>query len=288
MADHIIYQEMRPNQALSPFIDAYWTVTGHNTGYLPDKVLPDACVDIIFNAGPAFAAEIGATRMDRGHAYLIGTMTRFKEMIRPPATRLIGIRFKPGGFPFFYDHQLLKDTADKTMEFDPGLLPDIPEPYLLPDIPEPYLLPDIPEPFLLPNIPEYPANLAALLDRFFCNRLAAPSQQILTVITTVHQAEGRLTVTELARRNFITTRQLERLFSLHLDIAPKEFINVTRFRYAFSKIRPESPRKRLLDIACECGYYDHAHFTNDIRRYTGSSPSALPTPTISTFSTSTP
>ena len=264
MADHIIYRELRPHPALSPFIDAYWTVTGHNAGFVPDKVLPDACVDIIFNAGPAFAAEIGATRMDRGHAYLIGTMTRFKEMIRPPATRLIGIRFKPGGFPFFYDHQLLKNTADKTIEFDPGLLPDIPEPYRQ------------------TKIPEYPSNLAALLDRFFCNRLAAPSQQILTLITTVHQAEGRLTVTELARRNFITTRQLERLFSLHLDIAPKELINVTRFRYAFSKIRQESPRKRLLDIACECGYYDHAHFTNDIRRYTGSSPSALPTPAMST------
>jgi hypothetical protein len=116
MAGHIIYREIPPHQALSPFIDAYWTVTGDNTGYLPDKVLPDACVDIILNVGPGFASEIGARQMDTGQAYLIGTMTRFKEMIRPPATRLIGIRFKPGGFPFFYDHQLLKDTADKAVD----------------------------------------------------------------------------------------------------------------------------------------------------------------------------
>jgi AraC-like DNA-binding protein len=251
MADHIIYRETAPHRALSPFIDAYWTVTGDNTGYLPDKVLPDACVDIILNTGPGFASEIGATQMDTGRAYLIGTMTRFKEMIRPPATRLIGIRFKPGGFPFFYDHLLMKDTADKTMEFDPGLLPPL---------------------------PGTSSNLAQVLDRFFYDRLNNPSQQTLTLISAVDQVKGRLTVGELAKRSFTTTRQLERLFRLHLDISPKEFINVTRYRYALEEIRQTSSRKRLLDIACECGYYDHAHLANDIKKYTGSAPSTLSAP----------
>jgi AraC-like DNA-binding protein len=265
MADQIIYREMPPHEALAPFIDAYWTVTGDNTGYLPDKVLPDACVDIILNAGPAFAPQIGAAQMDRGHAYLIGTMTRHKEMIRPPATRLIGIRFKPGGFPFFYDHQILRDTADKTIEFDPG-----------------FLLPAVDEG--APNLVGQGApNLARQLDRFFFDRLTTPSQQTLPLIATVHQAKGRLTVSELARRTFVTSRQLERLFSLHLDISPKEFINVTRFQYAFRKIHQRPSRKRLLDIACECGYYDHAHLANDIKRYTGSAPSDLTTPSDPTI-----
>src|ERR1700733_9036206 len=103
MPDQIVYQEIPPHATLAPFIDAYWTVTGENNSYLPDKVLPDACVDIIINTGPSFASEIGSIQMESGHAYLIGTMTRHKEMVRPPATRLIGIRFKAGGFPFFYD-----------------------------------------------------------------------------------------------------------------------------------------------------------------------------------------
>ncbi len=257
MADHIIYRETAPHRALSPFIDAYWTVTGANTGYLPDKVLPDACVDIILNTGPGFPSEIGATQMDTGQAYLIGTMTRFKEMIRPPATRLIGIRFKPGGFPFFYDHVLLKNTADGTMQFDPGLLPAIPG--------------------------TSAGGLAPLLDRFFYDRLSNPSQQTLTLISTVHQAKGRISVKELARRSFVTTRQLERLFRLHLDISPKEFINVTRYRYALDEIRQGASRRRLLDIACECGYYDHAHLANEIKRYTGSIPSELAGPSSPAF-----
>jgi AraC-like DNA-binding protein len=248
MADQIIYRELAPHEVLRPYIDAYWTVTGDNTGHLPDKVLPDGCVDIILNTGPAFAPEIGAGVMNTGQAYLIGTMTRFKEMIRPPGTRLIGVRFKPGGFPFFYDHRLLKDTADRTLEFDPKLVPEIPE--------------DAP-------------GLQVRLDRFFHARLTCPSSQALTLIHSVEEAKGNITVAGLAKRNYSTVRQLERVFSLHLDISPKEFINVTRYRYALEKIRRERREKRLLDIACECGYYDHAHLANEIKKYTGSIPGGL-------------
>jgi AraC-like DNA-binding protein len=205
-------------------------------------------VDIILNTGPAFTTENGTMLMERGQAYLVGTMTRYKEMVRPPETRLIGIRFRPGGFPFFYEHALLKNTADVTIPFDP---------------------------LLIPVIPELSANPASLLDRFFCDRLKTPTHETLTLIASIHHAKGRLTVTELAKHNFTTTRQVERLFSLHLDISPKEFISVTRYRYALEKIRRERRHKTLLDIACECGYYDHAHLANDIRKYTGSIPTSL-------------
>ena len=243
MPDRIIYRETSPHPTLAPFIDAYWTVTGENAGDLPDKVLPDGCVDIIINTGPPFESEIGAVHMNSGQTYLIGTMTRYKEMIRPAATRLIGIRFKPGGFPFFYGHQLLKNTADSTIEFDPALAPPIRE--------------------------------ISHLDRFFSDRLATPRTEILSLISSVHAAKGNISVAQLAKRTFVTIRQLERLFMLHLDITPKEFINVIRFQYAYRRIRRESSAKRLLDIACECGYYDHAHLSNAIRQYTGTPPSML-------------
>ncbi|HEY4109360.1 hypothetical protein [Puia sp.] len=75
-------------------------------------------------------------------------MTRYIEMVRPPSTSLTGIRFKPGGFSFFYDPLLLRDAADRTVEFDRTLIPVID--------------PVIPAP-----------NLS--LDEFFLRRLAAPS-----------------------------------------------------------------------------------------------------------------
>lgn len=248
MADQITYREIAPHTALSPYIDAYWTVTGDNTGDVPDKILPDGCVDIILNFGPAFSTESGATRMATGQPYLVGTMTRYKEMIRPPETRLVGVRFKPGGFPFFYDHVLLKNTADRTVEFDPRLLPVIPE-----------------DTRRLPN----------LLDHFFYDRFSSSPQQILPLIAAIRQAKGKITVSELAKRNFVTIRQLERLFAGYLDISPKQFINFARYHNTLEAIRRRQSHKSLLDIACECGYYDHAHLSNEIRKYTGALPSRL-------------
>jgi AraC-like DNA-binding protein len=232
----IVYTQIPPHEALSPFIDAFWTVTGDNSTPVPDKILPDGCVDIILNTGPGFIADQGGASLDRGQAYLLGTMTHYKEMLRPPRTRLIGIRFKPGGFSFFYPPAFLKDTADKVVEFDPRLLP---------------------------VIDEEPRTLQALLNRFFYDRLTTPPQEILPLITAIHQAKGRITVSELAKRNFITIRQLERFFNLHLAIGPKEYINFTRYQAALAGIRHDHSRKSLLDIAFECGYYDHAHLSNE-------------------------
>lgn len=33
--------------------------------------------------------------------------------------------------------------------------------------------------------------------------------------------------------------------------------------------------RSLLDIAFECGYYDHSHLTNEIKRITGLTPTQL-------------
>jgi len=246
--EQIVYKEFRPDRALSPFIDAFWTLTGHNTGPVPDKILPDGCVDIILNTGPSFPSRNGAAPMATGETYLIGTMTRYIEMVRPPATSLTGIRFKPGGFSFFYAPSLLKDAADRTVEFDRTLVPAINR--------------ATPDP-------------RTTLDDFFLRRLAAPAQPIQPLIADIQLAKGRLTVSRLARQNFMTIRQLERLFQLHLAITPKEFINFTRFQSAIQQIRSRPADKTLLDISLDCGYYDHAHLTNEIKKYSGSAPSGL-------------
>ena len=34
-------------------------------------------------------------------------------------------------------------------------------------------------------------------------------------------------------------------------------------------------KRSLLDIAFECGFYDHSHLTNEIKKNTGFSPSEL-------------
>jgi len=263
MEEQIVYQQYRPHNALSPYIDAYWTVTGCNSNPMPSTLLPDGCVDIILNHGPSFPAQITsptppaqqgqatspnppAQIMRTGETWLVGTMTRYKELVRPPATLLTGIRFRPGGFSFFFDHGLLKDTADQTVEFDKILLPTLPA-----------------------------GNPSTVLNQFFIDRLCIPSQPLQPFIDDIYRSKGRVTVSSLAKQRFVTIRQLERLFQLHLAISPKEFISFVRYESAVRAIRSKPAGTTLLDIACACGYYDHAHLSNEIKKYSGSSPSAF-------------
>lgn len=275
---HIIYRECLPHKSLAPFIDAFWTVTGANTTDLPDRILPDGCVDIILNTGPTFlteqratqmgSGEQNATQMHSGEAYLVGTMTLYKEMVRPPGTRLLGIRFKPGGFSCFYDPFLLRSTADRTVLFDRSLFP-------FPRRADP-AAPDI----IDPAAPGRTIDPAASLNRFFLDRLKQPIRSLLPILADIRLQRGRLTVDKLAKQHFMTIRSLERLFDLHLAIGPKEFINFIRFQSAMEAIRHRQAMghrcgNSLLDIACEHGYYDSAHLSNAFRKYTGFSPTAV-------------
>jgi AraC-like DNA-binding protein len=246
--DCIIYREIRPYKVLAPYIDAFWTVTGANTADQPDKILPDGCVDIIFNTGPAFTTGQGTTRLSSGEAYLVGTMTRFKEMVRPPGTQLIGVRFKPGGFSCFYPPSLLRSTADRTVEFDRSLFPAID-----------------------PGKPD----LAGRLNRFFLDKLALPAQSPLPILMDIAASKNSITVSDLAKKHFLPIRRLERQFQLHVGISPKEFIDFARYQTAMEQLKKRRSGQTLLDIACACGYYDHAHLSREVKKYSGAPPSLL-------------
>ncbi|WP_409994074.1 helix-turn-helix domain-containing protein [Sphingobacterium siyangense] len=58
-------------------------------------------------------------------------------------------------------------------------------------------------------------------------------------------------------------------------MSPKEYSNIIRFQRALSIIRNSDENKSLSDIAFECGYYDHAHLSNEIKRNTGMAPSQI-------------
>src|SRR6185503_18292679 len=76
------------------------------------------------NIGPDCLSENNSYVLDSGQAYLIGTMTRFKETLMLPETRLLGIRFKPAAFTVFYDYPSLEKLTDTTVALDKSFAPD--------------------------------------------------------------------------------------------------------------------------------------------------------------------
>ncbi len=240
------YTEFKPHPTLRPYIDAYWTATGDAAGLKMEKILPDACIDIIFNLGPDCQTESNTFLLKSEQAYLVGTMIRFKETLMQPETNLLGIRFKPAAFNVFYEYPSLHKITDQTTELEKTLSPDV------------------------ESIIKYSA---AYLDHFFLGKLSQPKRSIFAIVADIQKNNGRTSVNNLAEKYFTTTRQLERAFNQQMGISPKEFISLVRYQSTLHKIRQNTTNKSLLEIAFECGYYDHSHLTNEIKKYTGAAPS---------------
>jgi AraC-like DNA-binding protein len=98
-------------------------------------------------------------------------------------------------------------------------------------------------------------------------------------------------VEELSRNFHVGNRTMERIFKENVGIPPKEFIKIVRFQEVLRRLRQIRPpdvsnggmqdgspgvsEESLLRIAFELGYYDHAHLTNEFKKYAGIRPSEL-------------
>jgi AraC-like DNA-binding protein len=244
----LAYLEIQPHPALQPYIDAYWIseVTGDSLS--KTKILPDGCVDIIFNIEDDYRTDSGTVLMKSEAIYLIGTMMRFKEYNTVGKTKMLGVRFKPGAFSYFFKLSSLYEFTDQSVELKNMALP------------------------VINRIDEY---TTAHLDRFFLNKLSIPTYSILPIIKDIQAQGGQLKVSGLAKKHFTTTRHLERSFKNSVGVSPKDFISLVRYQFASRKIKNNTLGKCLAEVAFESGYYDHAHLTKEIKRFTGSAPSQL-------------
>lgn len=241
------YQEIKPAAALADCIDAYWTVqTGLVLQPGSRRIYPDGCIDIIINTG-SLASGSGTGLLLPGRQYLAGTMTVVKEVVRMPHNHVTGIRFRPGGFTLFY-HEDLPALRDDLVEFhDPQLA----------------LLIDRDE------------QVFERLDRYYSKKLPARESAVVAMARSMYGMKGLVSVDQLARLHHVTHRTLERLFKKHTGITAKEMTKIVRFRFAMERLKNNPGNESLLRIAFETGYYDHAHLTNEIRKYAGVTPSQL-------------
>lgn len=95
-----------------------------------------------------------------------------------------------------------------------------------------------------------------------------------TVIKAVEYVEKNIdkpfTLENLCKELFITKSHLHRLFSEHLEITPKKYINTKRLILAQKKIRQgEKPTQ----IYPKCGFSEYSTFWREYKNYFGYSPS---------------
>jgi AraC-like DNA-binding protein len=231
------YREFAPPPALRGALACLW-VRVVPDGALPTRVLPDACVDLIWQAGYG--------------AFVAGPDTGPMLVPAPPGAVFVGARFLPGaGGPAL--RVPLSDLRDLRVEID-ALSPELGE--RLPAT----LVPSA----ALRRITVTAARLA----------IAGPPDPAVRSAAR-RLADPRARVETLAGELGLSQRQLRRRCHAAVGYGPKTLQRVLRFGRFLAKFDEAGVEPDLARIARESGYADQAHLTRECTRLAGLAPAAL-------------
>lgn len=117
----------------------------------------------------------------------------------------------------------------------------------------------------------------AIVDREIARRLAAhqsPAAAVTWAWRQLSTSAGRVPIGRLVDEIGWSQRHFISRFRDELGLAPKTLGRVLRFARAVDVLKG-GRAFRFADLAAECGYYDQAHFTRDVREFAGISPREL-------------
>lgn len=93
-------------------------------------------------------------------------------------------------------------------------------------------------------------------------------------INYIHLCKGSVTIRDIERYCFITSRSLERHFKIYIGLSPKEYAKIYQFKCLISFIR-ENPGLTWEKLCEQNGYYDQSHLTRYFDRYMQMKPQNL-------------
>jgi AraC-like DNA-binding protein len=249
------FTEYIPAAPLRDYIDAYWVrVTPAITAahvQVSRRIYADGCSDIFTNTSTYMAYFNATVSLSPGHLYLGGTMTAFGVVSSIPGSIFTGVRFRPGGFFALY-RVPMEEALDLVIEF--------------------------PDRELLSLMKDNAAQgFVSSLDVYFLAKPINLKHDFVSIYKKIYRLKGQLSVEDLSKDSHVSHRTIDRIFKQNVGTHPKEFIRIVRFQEVLKRLRTAAsgqvPHESLLRIAYELGYYDHAHLTNEFKKYSGITPS---------------
>lgn len=114
----------------------------------------------------------------------------------------------------------------------------------------------------------------AMIEQFLLKKLLSAEHNFLRqCLYEIHSTQGTTTLQGLSRNLQCSEKKIMRAFCSTLDITPKDYMKILRFRNALNLLKNKA--LPLTDIAYELEYYDQSHFIRDIKFFTGLTPKKL-------------
>lgn len=239
------YREFLPPVALRERVLCLWTQSIRpSQPVYAHRVLPDACVDLVFFQGQPPA--------------VIGPWTESFVVHLAPGTRIAGARFHPGKAA-----DVLRLPANELLN------QQIP-------------IADVwnmaaRAPFAgVGEQTTFRATRAALegaLSRHLKNVTASDAVVTAGIQWLARHPGGQ--IEQLSRFVGISSRQMQRRFSAAVGYGPKTFQSVLRFQRLLFLASNGDGEHDLADLAARTGYADQSHMTREVQRFAGKPPREL-------------
>ena len=188
------YAEHRPDPRLRAQVACYWTV--ETDGPATHLVLPDGCMDLLF---------------DEGRAALVGTMTEGATIAHAGASRTFGVRFRPGE-AFAFSRIAASEVRDASV----GLREVWSDDELTDRI---------------AGARDDQTRVAIVDHALLARRTAGVDRRVRRSVARL-LARPATRIAEIAREVGISERQLERAFEIRVGLSPKSFARVARLHAA--------------------------------------------------------
>lgn len=255
------YREHRVRTPLAPFVECLWRVDRRTTGSTSpataetQRVVPDACPELILQRGDPFARLVGRRWRLQPRAFLAGTL-RSPWLLRPGRrVATIGVRFRPGAVRAFL-------PIDMTAAVDV----EVP----LARIVGPREAADLDRALIAATTPK--AQFDAI-ERRLESWLAARGDRprSLEAVAMILASGGRTPMARVCSRLGWTPRRLQRVFARELGVPAKFFARIVRLNRLLLALE-ETERAAAVDMALELGFYDQPHMLHDARLLAGRKP----------------
>ena len=251
-----------PCAQLAEFIESYWyvEVRAHETNIRPDAILPSGTANLIFNlsgfphrdyrAGSFELFDLLKTRWFSGihdNAIIVGPTV---------CTKVIGIRFRPGGLVPFVDVPSI-EMARMTLDADAVWGNEC------------------------KRIHEQLLDLSGvnqqfqLLERWMLARFNSNEVHVglLRSVSLLQEMSGAVPIEQLARLANLSLRQYRRRFERAVGVSPKRLARILRFHKLIEQLGDQAEQSNWAGLAIDCGYYDQAHLIADFREFADVTPS---------------
>lgn len=246
----LIYREYAPSPFLKNSVACYWSLaTGKNVqAQRRHRVIPDGCVDIIFDDANHPAGAV------------VGTMTRAASVPLFDGSGFFGVRFRPGAARGFFDFSC-GEIADRQIA--------------LVDVWRGKAARAVAAIEGEKKIEARIALVEKLLARSFnAERLNAKVQ---FAVSRLLANGGNLSINLLAQDLNLSRQHLARIFNEQVGLAPKTFARIVRLRAALSAARCRNNEIPVnwAALPFDHGYFDQAHLISEWKILTGATPTEL-------------